>query len=1281
MPQQDWFSANAPKPPAAPVGDWFSEHAPKPSATVGDGFSANAPDEAAAPEESHLAGLGRALKETAKGLADFVYTAARATPANFDYPSQVAAQKKLIQGVKDQVSYDVQGIRESDSMLETAARIGGLPLDVLGIPATAIGEDIGGGRYGHAAGLALGAGALMAAPAVPKAVRAAKLTARQPQRGRLIVQPPPEPLTGTLRAAAPEGSTPERAALDPRDPVVVASPERRAAVRQSGPETLAEDALYTRQRDAIARGEDTRSAEHRALGQKQSNLESFRDQAAQERGEVPIPRTPDTAADWFSQHAPDAEAVAPGRALSKPTAPETPAAALSPDEARYRTYRDDAREQGYSGTDAQFRMEFNRRLESARALVDEEAGTLAENGPKALLQAIANEGGLRLNPADPFHGEIAALWEHSKSGSVNQTTQMGRPWTQRLPTADVGGVSNVIRQGNTGGKSLDGMLEALRQDPRFGPHLESINDLLVAVEDAARMAPEAEATSLSGALEAAGVRRGSRWWDDPGSVTARDADLDLSMFRDEGTGAGGAGIPRGPGGGDSGGGLPPGGEPIPPARPLSAAQIADDAFLSKLPPDLQPTLRKVWEDYQGFGEQRRQVQPVARTQALADRLDLPETLPAGQALNAEGVTATYDRLIGKEREYQQLQQKIAAKEPLTDLDHIRRRELEIERVLAAERVRGVVAESGRAMHAIRVKVEELRALQAVQQSHDVGVISETAAALKGGAFRQYVYGNLVSSVASNERNLMGNTLMLAQDILADVATGKPGAAGAMTVGALHGLPRGLKEFAHVMRHGGGSDPLGAGAGKLPVFKEMPGGALNPWNDALRLLQATDRLGRAISNQAEITRRSYIEARKLGGNKPLADRMSRLRAEHPEWATEANDISTNRLFQSDSGPITQAFTKLRDTVPGGFLVAPFVRISANLMRMGVASSPAPYVLKLAQTLSGDRKTFQFAQDLAAPGRKGELARARAAYGSLVLGALTPYVLSGNVTGDGPRDPGRRALWLQENQPNSIWIGRWVSLQTLPGVGLPLQALANGVETYKDIRESGRDIDLSELAGNVLARTGNSILSQSFLSGVEDLQKAFENPKAYAGRALARFTTMVQPMVGLQRSIAHLTDTTVRSPRGVGEAWRANTPGLSSTVQPMLDPYGETVQRQQSPLTIGVLRMMTPKQDPITQTLLNLRVPLPRPDGDINLPEGAALLTRDQQTQLAQARGREKRSELEELILANPQWWASLSPDEQRERIARAKAGASRRVNERALGELMRDALANQLTGAR
>jgi hypothetical protein len=739
---------------------------------------------------------------------------------------------------------------------------------------------------------------------------------------------------------------------------------------------------------------------------------------------------------------------------------------------------------------------------------------------------------------------------------------------------------------------------------------------------------------------------------------------------------------QGFGGGDTGNGGQPqetGGE-IPAQQPLSATRVADEQFISKLPEELQDTLRRVWSEHGGFEEQRRGVQPLARTQALADRTQLPESVAPGTAFNAEQVTAAYDQLIGKEREYQQLKPKVE-NGTATDAEWLRHRELDVERVLAGERVRGAVAETGRSMRAIRAKVEELKAIQVAQQSNDPVMVQQTREALSRGrfanAFNSYLYGNLVSGVATMERNFMGNALMLVNDIAGDVVTGKPRAAGAMVVGALNGLPRGLKEFAYVMRHGGSAE---AGAGKVPISRELPGGMLNPWNDVLRTLSATDRLFRAISNRAEVTRRAWMEA---GNGANRIDRASRLMAEHPEWYADAEKISTNRLFQDKGGKVASAAIALRDSVPVvGVIVAPFIRISANLTRMAVTMSPAPYILHFANKVAG--ANFQLGRDLVAPGRVGELARARAAYGTAVLAALAPYAFSGNVTGDGPRDPGKRAIWLQTHQPNSIKLGgRWVSLQTWPGVGLTLQALANGVETLRDMRASGQEPDAASITANVFARTVNSILSQSFLQGVEDFQNAISDPIRYAERAGARVASSFQPLVGMQRSIAQTIDSTVRAPQGIAETLKANTPGVSKTVPPLLDPFGEPVQRQQSPLTVGFAKVQRPSDDSLVLALQSLGMGQARPHGRVDLdgdgtPEP---LSRQEQLELDQALGREWRSSQTAVI--NDPRFRELDPDLQRKLLRSAKAEASRRINAAAKAELLtrKQALVDALSGGR
>jgi hypothetical protein len=68
-----------------------------------------------------------------------------------------------------------------------------------------------------------------------------------------------------------------------------AGPERRAVARAG--DVSAEDALYERMREKQGRGIPTGSKANRDLGKWKSEVEAFREQAAKDRGEVPLPRT------------------------------------------------------------------------------------------------------------------------------------------------------------------------------------------------------------------------------------------------------------------------------------------------------------------------------------------------------------------------------------------------------------------------------------------------------------------------------------------------------------------------------------------------------------------------------------------------------------------------------------------------------------------------------------------------------------------------------------------------------------------------------------------------------------------------------------------------------------------------------------------------------------------------------------------------------------------------------------------------------------------------------
>src|SRR5205085_11811608 len=172
-----------------------------------------------------------------------------------------------------------------------------------------------------------------------------------------------------------------------------------------------------------------------------------------------------------------------------------------------------------------------------------------------------------------------------------------------------------------------------------------------------------------------------------------------------------------------------------------------------------------------------------------------------------------------------------------------------------------------------------------------------------------------------------------------------------------------------------------------------------------------------------------------------------------------------------------------------------------------------------------------------------------------------------------------------------------------------------------------------------------------------------------------------VVGLQRSIAQSMDSTVRAPQNAIETLKSNTPGLSKTVPPLLDPFGEPVTRQQSPLTVGIAKVQRPSNDPLVLALESLGMGQARPHGRVDFDSDGTPepLSRQEQLELDQALGREWRT-AETSVINDPRF-RELDPDLQRKLLRSAKGEASRRINAAAKAELMtrKQALIDALSG--
>jgi len=185
---------------------------------------------------------------------------------------------------------------------------------------------------------------------------------------------------------------------------------------------------------------------------------------------------------------------APVRFTNKPTA--------LPDEVFESVYAD-AKQNGYTGTKGALRREFDDQLGVGYRGLDEADAGAAALSPEALLADIRKHGGLK-----PFDKEgIVGAGSTTYRGEY-QSIQQGfnsytSGWSQR-------GGAQIFRNN---GLTLDGMREALSQNPKWASITESTNDLLDALNEVARGGPsQVVKPGVEDALQVAGVKPGSRWW-------------------------------------------------------------------------------------------------------------------------------------------------------------------------------------------------------------------------------------------------------------------------------------------------------------------------------------------------------------------------------------------------------------------------------------------------------------------------------------------------------------------------------------------------------------------------------------------------------------------------------------------------------------------------------------------------------------------------------------------------------------------------------------------------
>lgn len=321
-------------------------------------------------------------------------------------------------------------------------------------------------------------------------------------------------------------------------------------------------------------------------------------------------------------------------------------------------------------------------------------------------------------------------------------------------------------------------------------------------------------------------------------------------------------------------------------------------------------------------------------------------------------------------------------------------------------------------------------------------------------------------------------------------------------------------------------------------------------------------GLEVAKQAGLTNREQqIEVATAWAQKNFDPKLSAL----SETAIRnAEDVTFTRPL-----PPNSLSAKLQRVViqhPTLRFVMPFVRTPLNILsyagqRFDVFGAAKALAAKRFPEYAAGLKDSQ--NRLIMDMMSNDPRRASDAVGRLAAGASIAtwgftMASQGIITGRGPSDPEQRRLLQQAGwQPYSIKTPRgYVSYARI-------DPFATMLGTIADLYDYGRyapveDQDKAETASYGLAvALANNFTNKSYLTGISNFVTMLEAPDRKAETFFQRYAgSLVPNVIGQSVDVA---DDNMRDVRGIVDSMTARIPGLSSTLPPQRNLFGEPIRR--------------------------------------------------------------------------------------------------------------------------
>lgn len=475
--------------------------------------------------------------------------------------------------------------------------------------------------------------------------------------------------------------------------------------------------------------------------------------------------------------------------------------------------------------------------------------------------------------------------------------------------------------------------------------------------------------------------------------------------------------------------------------------------------------------------------------------------------------------------------------------------------------------------------------------------------MQNGFIEAWING-LLSNPATHTVNFLGNMMPLfgaipERALAARFHTGAipgvvPGEASEMLYGLFSGFSDAFKAASKSWRTG--TSVFDALATKVETATRTPaitaenlgldaasqfGNAVNLLGQVVRtpgkLMQASDEFFKLLNYRMELAALTYRTAKQMAGDgENFAEILGRLRTETPDTLLQQSvNFAKYQTFTSDLGEFGQALQRFSNSHPAVKLLIPFVKTPINILNYTWEHSPGLNLL-----------SSQIQRDIAIGGAQRDLALAKMALGSMVVGTAAMLAGGGILTGRGPTDKVLRAR-LEETgwQPYSMKIGNsYYAFNRIDPVG----AMLGFVADYADAVAHVDEMTGMKAAAALWVAFARNVTSKTYMQGVANALEAMTD-QSLSGIEKVESYFELQAKSLVPRFIAQMNrsyfDPTTREVNGVMDALMSQVPGFSGTLPPRRDLYGNPVYLEGGlgPDVMSPIYTRTAKLDPVSDEI--------------------------------------------------------------------------------------------------